>query len=97
MSSQITTDHQKIRRWAESRGGVPVSVEQTERDHEPGVLRIDFPGHGDEEGLRQVSWEDFFDKFDQENLAFLYQERTSEGLQSRFCKFVDRDEAESRD
>jgi hypothetical protein len=33
----------------------------------------------------------FFEKFDRENLAFLYQEKTAEGEVSRFHKFVERE------
>ena len=41
---------------------------------DPGVLRIDFPDYTGEESLRQISWEQFFDKFEKEQLAFLYEE-----------------------
>ncbi len=30
----------------------------------------------------------FFEKFDKEDLAFLYQDETSAGKTSRFCKFI---------
>lgn len=88
--ANVTTSHQEIKRWVEDRGGVPVSVEQTASGDDPGVLRIDFPGHGDEEGFRKLSWDEFFAKFDEKRLAFLYQEETADGGTSRFCKFIDR-------
>jgi hypothetical protein len=85
--SKTTTDHDEIRRWAESRGGRPASVEGT-GNGDPGVLRIDF---GDpEDRLEEISWDEWFDKFDKENLAFLYQEETKEGGESRFFKLVQR-------
>jgi hypothetical protein len=62
------------------------------------MLRIEFPGHGEEEKLRQIPWGEFFEKFDRANLAFLYESEQSEvesGEMSRFCKFVDR--AHARD
>jgi hypothetical protein len=90
--AKTTTDHAAIRRWVEERGGRPVSVEGTERRSDPaGVLRIDFPGHGAEEGLTELSWEDFFEKFEKEKLAFLHQDETKGGAESRFFKFVQRD------
>ena len=89
--AKTTTDHNAIRRWVEERGGRPVSVEGTEKRGEAaGVLRIDFPGRGDEDGLTELSWEEFFDKFEKEKLAFLYQEETKGGDESRFFKFVQR-------
>ena len=87
--SKTTTDHDEIRRWVEGRGGKPASVKGTGGE-EPGVLRIDFPGRGDEDSLKEISWDEFFDKFEKENLAFLYQEETKGGNESRFFKFVER-------
>jgi hypothetical protein len=85
-----TTDHDEIRRWAEARGGRPATVEGTEQGGEhAGILRIAFTDVGDK--LDEISWDEFFDKFDEEDLAFLYQERTKDGEQSRFFKLVERE------
>lgn len=89
--SKTTTDHDTIRQWAEARGGVPVSVAQTDRGGGPGVLRIDFPDRGDEEDFDRISWDAFFEAFEENDLAFLYQEETKGGEESRFCKLVNRD------
>jgi hypothetical protein len=86
--AKVTTDHQTIRRWAEARGGQPASVEGTGKKDDPGVLRLDFEPK--DKGLSSISWEEFFDKFDSAQLAFLYQEKTADGAMSRFHKFVDR-------
>jgi hypothetical protein len=92
MSESITTtDHEEIRRWVEKRGGRPARVRETGSDGDPGVLRIDFPGRGEDDALEQMSWEDWFDAFDENELAFLYQEETKEGDESRFSKLVSRD------
>ncbi len=90
--SLTTTDHETIKQWAEERGGRPVSVEGTEAvGEEAGVLRIDFPDSDDsEENFREISWEEFFEKFEKEKLAFLYQEKTHDGEVSRFNKLVSR-------
>lgn len=88
-ASRTTTDHEAIRKWAERRGGHPTSVMGTEHGKEAaGVLRLDF-GVKDEK-LHPVDWEAFFDKFEQSNLAFLYQDKTSNGKMSRFHKFIQR-------
>ena len=91
-AAKTTTNHDEIRRWAEERGGHPAAVSATHKGKDVGILRIDF-GEPDE-GLEEISWDDFFDKFDEENLAFLYQEETQDGKTSRFFKFVQRDEDE---
>jgi len=88
-SSHQTTDHNEIRRWAEARDGFPATVRGTaERGEEAGLLRIMFR---DDEDLERIEWEDFFEKFDEEKLAFLYQEKTADGEVSRFFKFVQRE------
>jgi hypothetical protein len=80
-----------IRRWVESRGGFPATVKGTERGGEhAGLLRIDFPDYSGEGTLERISWEDFFDKFDQADIEFLFQEQTEDGSPSRFFKFVSR-------
>lgn len=85
----VTTDHDAIRRWAEERGGRPASARGTGDGDEPGVLRIDFEPEM-AEGLEEISWEAFFEKFDEEKLGFLHQDKTAEGRVSRFHKFVNR-------
>jgi hypothetical protein len=89
--SKVTTDHDEIRKWVEKRNGQPASVKNTERKgEESGLLRIDFPGYSGEDTLEKISWDEFFRKFEEANLAFLYQEEVKDGGESRFFKFVDR-------
>ncbi len=89
-SAKTTTNHAEIKAWVEARGGVPSRVKGTGGDGDPGMLRIDFPGFSGEETLEQIDWETFFDAFEDNELAFLHQDRTSDGSVSRFCKFVAR-------
>jgi len=88
--SKTTTDHDVIRTWAEERQGTPARVRDTAAGgDDPGVLRIRFdPG---EESLEPIAWNEFFAKFEAENLAFLYQDETADGETSRFFKLVSRD------
>ena len=88
--TKTTTDHDEIRRWVEEHDGRPASVRGTERGDEAGVLRIDFPGGAGTDELEHISWEEWFEKFEAENLAFLYQERKSSGEDSTFFKLVRR-------
>jgi hypothetical protein len=89
-SSKTTTDHDTIQQWVESRGGFPATVRSTQEDGDPGLLRIDFPGYSGEESLERIEWDEFFDKFEEQDLAFLYQEQLKSGDESRFFKFVSR-------
>lgn len=66
-------------------------MKRTGDENDPGILRIDFPGYSGEGSLEEIPWEEFFEKFDEKNLAFLYQDRTVAGKPSRFFKFVNRD------
>ena len=86
-SSKRTTNHTTIRKWVEARGGFPATVTGTEnRGEEAGLLRIDYPGYSGKDTLERIDWEAWFDKFDAEKLAFLYQDKRN----SRFSKLVRR-------
>jgi hypothetical protein len=88
-TSDTTTDHDTIRKWAEERGGRPATVKGTESGNEDaGILRIDFQDPDDR--LEEISWDEWFEKFDEEKLAFLYQEQVKSGDESRFFKLVNR-------
>jgi hypothetical protein len=89
--AKTTTDHEKIRTWVCERGGLPARVSGTEdRSDEGGILRIKYPGAGDNEALEEITWEAFFETFDENKLAFLYQDETEGGETSRFSKLVKR-------
>jgi hypothetical protein len=91
-TSKTTTDHERIRKWAEERGGKPSCVIGTGGGGDAGLLRIDFPGYSGEGSLKEISWDEFFEKFDDQNLALLYQEETKEGEKSNFNKLVSRED-----
>jgi hypothetical protein len=82
--SLATTHHEVIRQWAEERDGRPATVPGTEHEGRLGVLRIDF---GKEtEGLQEVSWDEWFETFDERGLNFIYQETRTDGDQSNFFR-----------
>jgi hypothetical protein len=85
-SAKSTTNLNEIRQWAEARDGKPVSVIGTARGAKAGLLRIDFPGYSGAGRLKEVSWEDWYQKFQESNLEFLYQDKKD----SRFFKLVSR-------
>ena len=89
-SANRTTDHQTIMDWVEARGGKPAHVQRSGNDKDPGILRIDYPGFSGEGTLQALDWDTWFDAFEANKLAFLYQEKTADGQQSRFSKLVRR-------
>lgn len=88
--SKTTQDHDEIRKWAEARGAVPADVESTEGNGQTGIIRLEFPKapNANDSALKEISWEQFFEKFDASGLALVYQELTADGEQSNFNRFV---------
>jgi len=98
MSSRVTTDHEAIRRWAEARDGKPACVLGTGGKGDVGMIRVEFPGRpqSEHENLKEISWDDWFEAFDENGLALVYEEETSDGRPSRFNKIVARETVEAR-
>src|SRR5688500_5882577 len=94
--AKVTTDHIEIRKWVEERNGRPARVKGTDKGETGGLLRIDYPGFSGEERLETITWEEFFDAFESNNLAFLYQEELKGGKESRFSKLIDRDSEQAK-
>lgn len=88
--TKTTTDHDTIKQWVEVRKGRPCVVTKNNRETE--LLRIDFPDY-EEENLRPITWKKWFEIFERNNLALVYQEKTKEGKTSSFNKIVDRETA----
>lgn len=87
-TSNTTTNHEEIKKWVEQRGGKPAIVEGTENNESgAGVLRIQFSEQSSDR-LKEIDWDTFFQTFDKSGLAFLYQDKTKEGKESRFFKFI---------
>ncbi|HEY2893246.1 MAG TPA: hypothetical protein VGJ16_03510 [Pirellulales bacterium] len=90
--SKHTIDHDEIRTWVEARGGRPAMFAGTHRgNEEAGMLRIDMPGGASHPPLEPISWDEFFEKFDEANLAFVCQDEKADGEPSFFSKLVSRD------
>jgi hypothetical protein len=86
---KATTDHETIRQWVEEHGGVPAAVKNTLPGDEAGVLYIDFPGSIDKD-VDEIPWEVFFKKFDEQNLALVYQDEPPGSDLSRSWQLVPR-------
>jgi len=95
--SKTTRDREEIRRWAEERGGKPAHVKGTGSGEDVGMLRIDFPGYTGAESLESITWEEFFEKFGERDLALVYQEETAGGQKSNFNKLVSAETAAEKE
>ena len=89
-SAHPLTDHDEIRRWAEERDAKPACVKGTGNRTDPGMIRLDFPGYSGEDTLQHISWDEWFETFDESDLALLVQDQTADGDKSNFNKLVSR-------
>jgi hypothetical protein len=83
----VTIDHATIRRWIEARGGHPARVTGAPGE-DAGLLRVDLPGgYSGQEFLAPIAWDEFFRRFEEQRLAFVYED------EGRFFQLVERDRA----
>jgi hypothetical protein len=93
--SVVLTDHEEIRKWVETRGGRPAHVKRTGGGDDVGMIRIDFPGYSGEQSLEPISWEEWFEKFEEKDLALVVENQPPEGDKARFNKLVSRQNAKA--
>lgn len=93
--SKTTSDHQFIRQWAEERGGHPARVKGAGGHEDAGMIRIDFPGYSGEGSLEPISWEKFFEKFEEKQLAMVFEDVPPGDEKARFNKLVSREQAKA--
>lgn len=55
------------------------------------MIRLDFPGYSGADSLEHVDWNEWFRKFDENNLGLLVQDTTARGQKSNFNKLVSRE------
>ena len=91
--SQTTTDRDAIRSWADARGGRPVLVHGKAGSDSPIRIMFSDVPQIDGETLEEISWDEWFEAFDEYGLALVYQDETADGEQSRFNKLVARQRA----
>jgi hypothetical protein len=94
--AKTTTDHKQIKQWVEGHGGHPARVKGTDEKGTAGVLVIDYPGYSGKQTLETISWEEFFQGFEENKLTFLYQDETKAGDYRRFSKLINRNSGEEK-
>ncbi len=87
VKNRMTIDHELVRAWAENREGYPGRAKGV---GEEGTLKIGFKEK--ESGLEKVTWEEFFEIFDENDLAFVYESGANDDKSNRFFKFVRRED-----
>ncbi|HLD98988.1 MAG TPA: hypothetical protein VJB59_01950 [Bdellovibrionota bacterium] len=89
--SKTTTNRNEIIKWAEERGAKPTRIKGTGGRNDIGMIRLDFPGYSGAKSLEPISWDQFFKKFEESNLALVYREQTAGGERSNFNKLIGRE------
>jgi hypothetical protein len=84
-TQKTLTDHAEIKQWTEKRDGFPVAIKDTHSDNDTGVIRIAF---GKNDDFEQISWDEFFNKFEEKNLALIV---SANDNNDEFNKIVKRD------
>lgn len=75
---RVTTDHDEIKEWAQKLNGIPERIDDITTSNDEVGIRIDFPRGEDDMFFandkfpREVSWEEFFQIFEEQELAFIY-------------------------
>jgi hypothetical protein len=84
--SKVTTNHEEIRQWVEEHDGRPAAVPgHTDRGSSRAV-KIYFPDQYLSDPIEEISWDEFFNQFEEKDLAFMYQDDED----SRFFRIVER-------
>ncbi len=80
LSTIATASHDEIKTWAEARQARPTRLRQFEGEIPAEHIRFRFPGETfpDEEDL---SWGEFFDLFDRNQLEFHYEDIADEAVE----------------
>jgi hypothetical protein len=69
-------------------GGCLAVVRNTARGERIGVLPIGSSNYWGEEILEIITWEDFFEQFEDRRLSLFYEIKIREGDEIQFCKLV---------
>ena len=72
MTNATTTDHDAIKTWAGKHNGVPGVRDETSTANDSRPLAIIWPEDRNDNALREISWDTFFDHFELRQLALAY-------------------------
>ncbi len=89
-TAKTTTDHDQIRGWARERGAQPVALLDDD-GKDSGGIELAFADHQDDANLEPIDWDLWFERFDQRDLALVFQDHTASGETSNFNKLISRE------
>lgn len=81
---KVTTDRNVIKRWIEQHQGWPALAKRITGTEVLKVLQIGFPDCEETDRLEAIPWEKFFEKFEKDQLAFMYREDEQAGAGRSF-------------
>ena len=84
---KATTDPSLIKKWAEARRATPAVIRKFTSDGMEMVLSFLFPDINIDEVVTRLSWEEFFEKFNQQRLVFVYEDSDRNQKASRYFTF----------
>lgn len=85
-----TVDHDTIRRWAEERSAFPVHAVAPLDRGDPRTLRIRVPGKRMRTRVEPIQWHEWFERFDEQRFAFVFEDRAPDGKPSVTNRLVRR-------
>lgn len=85
---KVTTDRNVIRKWIEDHDGWPALVNRVSETGIAEVLQIGFLGCENESHFAKITWDEFFERFDKDQLVFLYQEQNGKSNLRRSYNFL---------
>lgn len=85
-------DNDEVRAWVEEHGGVPATLKGVSENGEesPDMLHLAFGKMGPD--MEEMDWEEFAERFENENLALAYDDEAPKGEAPDF-ELLDRDRA----
>ena len=84
---KATTDPSLIKKLAEARRASPAIIRKVTNDGIEMVLSFLFPDIKIDEVATRLTWEEFFEKFDQQRLVFVYDDSERSQNASRYFTF----------
>ncbi len=85
---KLTTNRNVIKKWAQARHGWPALIRRATSAGFEMVLSIVFPDSSSSEIARKLTWDEFFDQFEQQHLVFVYQEKDQNQRLSKSFAFL---------
>ena len=88
--ANATTDHALVRELVEQGDGYPAHLAESEGTGDGGLLRIGSERGDPDDSLKEISWDEFFDEFEEKELMLVYEDADDPG-DARALDLIGRD------